>query len=198
MQELIETVNTVSRWVGYGVLGMFGLIFLALVKSQIKSELDTGSQNTWETGIDTDTTVNDLIEEDLRNPERFTELDYQPKASCSWDWSMGRSVEEHELLEIKDELESAGYFVHPFPRDPHAGIFDDDWHWGRKNMGLWTEQPRWYAKTDDGEEVEVTPDLSEWEVETRSEMPTTREEYGYMDKWERENIHGIGTGGAGE
>lgn len=193
MQEVIEFVNTAARWVGYTVLGMFALAFLAILKGQIKSEMDVGNRKPQK--ADTDTTVNDIIEENLENPERFTELDYQPKASCSWDWSMGRSVDKRELLNIKAELESAGYFVHPFPRDPHTKILDDDWHWGRKNMGLWTQRPRFYAKTDDGEEVEVKPDLSKWEVETRSGMPSSVDDYGYMDKWERENIHGIGNGG---
>lgn len=192
-EQLLELVNTAARWIGYSFLAMAALIFLGVLKRQITSEIEVGGQGPPD--VDTETTVNDIIEEDLPNPERFTELDYEPSAACSWDWSMGRSIDKHELLEIKSELESAGFFVHPFPRDPHSGFIDRDWRWGQKNMGLWTEKPQFYAKTDDGEEVEVTPDLGSWEVETTSEMPTTSEDYGYMDSWERENIHDMGSGG---
>lgn len=187
---IAEAFNTVARVIGYSILSMFGLAFLMILYSELKSRVTSSTETKSE--YDTDTLVNDIIRERLDEPARFTEIDYRPRASCSWDWSMGRTVSREELFRIKSVLEDAGYFVHPFPRSPGGSILKDDWRWGRANMGLWTEQPTFYAKTEDGEEVNVTPDLSTWEVETRYDMSSSAEEHGYMDEWERENIHGMG------
>lgn len=183
-------IDTAALYIGRIILGMFGAVFVLMLISELIGSLvpDVDDTDYGKDEADTSKTVNDIIKEDLDEPERFTEIDYSPNASVSWDWSIGETISRDELANLKSDLESAGYFVHPFPRDPDGGILNEEWHWGRKNMGLWTEEPMFYAVAEDGERVQVTPDLSGWEVETRTEMVSTGKKYGYRDQWERENV----------
>lgn len=101
--------------------------------------------------------------EELDDLEDDRGIHYDPSPSFSVDWSLDRNATEDDVHRLKSALESAGFFLHPYPRSPEE-YRRDEWYWSEKNAGIWTERPEFYIETEDGRET-VHPDLSTWEVE---------------------------------
>jgi len=189
---IVELVETVAMYIGYVVLGMVAItVLLGMLGSRAQS---TGAQdNSYKYGSEDYKTVNEIVQETIEGAADYSQLHHEPAPVSTCDWSMNKDASKADLRTIKAGLEDAGMYVHPFPTSPHGGI-PKDWGWGTQHIGIWSEKPQFYLEAN-GQRTDVTPDLSDWEMETDEEYTYAHEkEYGYRDSWERENIHRQGSG----